>query len=540
MVDVTNDNFDHLLPQILADLKSASYVAVDTEFTGLLADNVFKGSLFDDGSQRYQKLCSNIRKFTICQLGLAAFKGVPNVNAYSVRSYNFYLCPQSCLSFDSTFMCQTSSIEFLKRFNFDFNKWLYDGLSFMNAHETEELRRELLLLVKGNKAVNLPYEVQEHLSNIGEWTVTANEGDTTTASVCSINSQVLLKTSIHNRFQDLWAREDNRQVVIQKVSALERTRLQAEDPEGIEYVETNVRKMLGFTTIFHYLTELQKPLVLHNSLLDLMLIYKQFHQNLPESYEVFKSDLHKLFPIIYDTKFIATELKHHFRDKDEKVSNMFSNTGLVDLASTLRRSLPVMYRPLLSHDPPGNKYDGDDVLAHEAGFDAYLTGLSFLSMAHLYAMLQMPSITQHRPMSPREHVYALKKFANCVQIQRAAVRYVNLIGQDPKSKQPPWLLIEGQHKSVRVSPGMVATELAQYGHLDIKPHNNNSVLVAATSWKCINDILMNLEGNSHMKVKVYRRLRHSTLIRTLSWSGALVSAGLSAWLVYTTLKKQCS
>lgn len=65
------------------------------------------------------------------------------------------------------------------------------------------------------------------------------------------------------------------QVVIQKVSASERTRLQAEDPEGVEFAETIVRNMLGFTTIFHYLTELQKPLVLHNCLLDLMLIYKQ-------------------------------------------------------------------------------------------------------------------------------------------------------------------------------------------------------------------------------------------------------------------------
>lgn len=45
MVDVTNDNFDQLLPQILADVKSASYVAVDTEFTGLLVDDVFKGRL---------------------------------------------------------------------------------------------------------------------------------------------------------------------------------------------------------------------------------------------------------------------------------------------------------------------------------------------------------------------------------------------------------------------------------------------------------------------------------------------------------------
>lgn len=43
MVDVTTDNFDQLLPGILADIKSAAFVAVDTEFTGLESDAAFKG-----------------------------------------------------------------------------------------------------------------------------------------------------------------------------------------------------------------------------------------------------------------------------------------------------------------------------------------------------------------------------------------------------------------------------------------------------------------------------------------------------------------
>lgn len=34
----------------------------------------FFPSLFDDGLQRYQKLSCNIRKFMICQMGMAVFK----------------------------------------------------------------------------------------------------------------------------------------------------------------------------------------------------------------------------------------------------------------------------------------------------------------------------------------------------------------------------------------------------------------------------------------------------------------------------------
>lgn len=43
MVDVTVDNFPQLLPQILQDIKTAAFISLDTEFTGLLADASFKG-----------------------------------------------------------------------------------------------------------------------------------------------------------------------------------------------------------------------------------------------------------------------------------------------------------------------------------------------------------------------------------------------------------------------------------------------------------------------------------------------------------------
>ncbi|KAK8723458.1 hypothetical protein OTU49_011720 [Cherax quadricarinatus] len=540
MVDITTNNFNNILPEILSDVKSSSFVALDTEFTGLLADAAFKGSLFDGGPQRYQKLVSNIRRFTVCQLGLAVFKGVPDVNAYTVTSYNFYLRPHSCVSFDPTFMCQSSSLEFLQKYKFDFNKWLYYGVPCMNSDEAEELRGELSSIVKGNKVFRIPYEIQDQLSTIGEWAAAASDGDTTTPSIShDVTSQVLLVTSIRNRFTDLWAALDNGQVLVQKVSSCERERLEAKDPEGTEFIDSIVTNMLGFTTIFRCLADHHKPLVLHNCLLDLMLIYKQFHQNLPPSYEVFKSNLHEMFPLIYDTKFIATELKYFYKEKNDQVRSLFSNTGLVELSSCLKRDESVLYLPTLSHHPPDNKYSGSEMLLHEAGYDAYLTGGCFLHMAHLHAMLQIPSL-QHRPMSPREHVFALKNLANQVQIQRAAVRCVALNGPDPPLKRPPWLVVEGRSRSMRVTPGMVSLALAQYGNPDVIPRNNNSVLVATTSWKCTRDILTDLAEDRYMKAQLYKKLRHSPLVRSLAWSGVVMSTGLSVWIVYSTLRKSSS
>jgi len=74
MVDVTKENFNKLCPEILDAIKESAFVAADTEFTGLLSDNIFKAKLYDDGAQRYEKLRVGLQRQTICQLGLAIFK----------------------------------------------------------------------------------------------------------------------------------------------------------------------------------------------------------------------------------------------------------------------------------------------------------------------------------------------------------------------------------------------------------------------------------------------------------------------------------
>ncbi|XP_042893459.1 pre-piRNA 3'-exonuclease trimmer-like [Penaeus japonicus] len=541
MVDVTEDNFSQLLPQILEDIKRAAFISMDTEFTGLLADAAFKGSLFDDGLQRYQKLSCNIRKFMICQMGLAVFKGIPHTNGYTVTSYNFYLRPHSCTSFDPTFMCQTSSLEFLQRFKFDFNKWLYGGITSMNTDEENELCKSLTSIFEGQKIVELPYTVRDQLSDLGVWAASAKEGDIITVTqILEATFQFMLVVSIRHRFPDLWASVENGEVVIQKVTGDNRQKLELQDVDGQKLVECFVDRMLGFTKIFRYLVDTQKPVVLHNCLLDLMLIYKQFHKHLPRSYSTFKSDLHQLFPTIYDTKLLAAEIKNSLRQTDDKVGNVLGNTSLSNLATSLKKDHTALYKPSVRHVPETNKYNGEEMMLHEAGYDAYLTGSSFLNLAHLYAMLQLPSKAQHRPMSPREHVHALKNFANRVQMQRASIPYMELSGRDPKSKRPPWLVVERHPKTRGFSPSYVSSILAQYGYVDVVPRDNKSVLVAAASWDSTREILKTFREGGSLKASRYSKLKHSSFIRSLAWSGALVSAGLSSWLIYSTFKKASS
>lgn len=537
MVDITNTNFETKFSQILEDIKSCSFVAIDTEFTGLLADNVFKNNLFDNGQQRYHKLCANLRRFSVVQLGLAVFTGIADNNAYSVTSYNFYLRPTSCASSDPIIACQTSSLEFLQKVNFDFNKWLYEGVSYMNLDETEDLRAELLSLFSGKKAVHMSFEIEDHFRAVVMWMASAQDGDThTLVDVESIDTQALLLPALHNASSGLWVSLQDGQVVVKKVSSCEREKLEVEDPDRAQLVEQIIQRNMGFTRLFQHLVHLRKPVVLHNCLLDLMLIYKQFHRKLPSSYDTFKSDLLEMFPLIYDTKFVAEELRNKLRDNDI-VSRIFSKTNLGDLARQLQGEIPVCYLPKLQHRPPDNKYSRGKAALHEAGYDAFLTGFCFLRISHLCAMVQLPLMEHHRPLSPREHISTLKQYANKINVMRSAVHYMSLNGHDPRSKRPPWLVVMGQSRAVRVSPGIVSAALAKYGYLDVQPLNNNSVLVATSSWKSLSEILANLSSESPLKAQIYRRLRYSTLGRSFMWSSAVLSTGLGAWLVYKSFKK---
>jgi hypothetical protein len=49
----------------------------------------------------------------------------------------------------------------------------------------------------------------------------------------------------------------------------------------------------------------KKPLIGHNSLLDIVHFYQQFHKDLPLSVEEFKKDLNVQFPKYYDTKILS-------------------------------------------------------------------------------------------------------------------------------------------------------------------------------------------------------------------------------------------
>ncbi|OAS99760.1 CAF1 family ribonuclease [Blastomyces dermatitidis ER-3] len=102
----------------------------------------------------------------------------------------------------------------------------------------------------------------------------------------------------------------------------------------------------------------QPVLVGHNLFTDLINFYKCFIGNLPDRIEDFKEAIHSLFPLVIDTKYMATH-------------NCSSVTPSSSLAE-INDNLAMRKTPKIFIDPEHDKYVGQKPL-HEAGYDSLLT-----------------------------------------------------------------------------------------------------------------------------------------------------------------------
>lgn len=63
---------------------------------------------------------------------------------YKQRSYNFYVFPHPCDKVvDTRFLCQASSIAFLAKQGFDFNKLFNHGIPYLTKYDEEKLLKKL-------------------------------------------------------------------------------------------------------------------------------------------------------------------------------------------------------------------------------------------------------------------------------------------------------------------------------------------------------------------------------------------------------------
>lgn len=368
-MEVTRLNFTSLLPQILADISSATFLSFDMELSGLLANKRIKSTWADTLQQRYMKDRENTQSFYPMQVGLCTFHKF--ADRFQVRPYSFYLFPRSLPSYPRNFLMQSSSADFLSKHNFDFNKTFLNGINYLNS-----LDRFLVASKHAQEDIKT-----SHLMRASYLYVKDKVDALFTGEPLIIETAPIPFTIIKYIISEL-EREKGLKVTCEFLQNKIEFTISTSTELGKE--EEDFSKVV--------LAMQGKPLVGHNMLIDSMHLYDKFIEPLPISHFTFRNRFAKSFPKVYDTKHIIqtnTELQRRL--------NASTNTSLHYCYSQLKNIESHYTLPIEFQSPV-------EITEHNAAYDAYCTGILFIRSAQVFdgSFNDVPN--------------TLNSFANCMPI----------------------------------------------------------------------------------------------------------------------------
>ena len=378
-MDIDAGNFgDSTVAEVGAALERAEFFSIDLEMSGIsFADPVRAPSPTDSIALRYAKGRQVAKTFGIIQVGLAVFD-----KEGGCRTWNFHVFPRPVtegpVKHTPVVALCSAGINFGRATGIDFQRWINKGLGFVDGTVEGELFEELQRVINQDGEM-----VTEPCFESAAWSKYLSPG----ASL-----SIDMSDAISREFESIKAflfdnRTEYRIPNMRSIAALKGLlyRVRNELPPLSLYEQSSgaatdrylskksasdlFYERLGFRRIWKLLTSCNKPLVVHNGLLDLLFCAHWFEAELPTGVNEFRALIKKLFPGgVFDTRLIALE------------TGTSEGASLEALSELLEADEPFRSSVLLD-EVSRNKYALSGSSFHEAAYDAFMTGCVFRALA---------------------------------------------------------------------------------------------------------------------------------------------------------------
>ncbi|KAK3089306.1 hypothetical protein FSP39_002559 [Pinctada imbricata] len=436
-------NFKDVFSVIETTIEDACFLAIDGEFTGL---EVGSGSVasFDTPEDRYHKVRQASCDFLLVQFGLCAFKYNKETKQYEARPFNFYLFPRPYMrgAPDCRFLCQSSSLDFLASQGFDFNKVFREGISYLRQTDESYIRETINIKHQacnqfsspaffspdGNEPTGSKGPIvitDEHkefiegiLKSVSDF-MENKESETLELPKCNGFQRKLIYQVVRQKFtsgihlESKTGEKKQRYIVVSKVKSEDELKKKEEEKQKNEMQELD--DAIGFTKVINMISKSGKLVIGHNMFLDLLHTLHQFCAPLPDDYEEFKSLTNCIFPKILDTKLMASTNPF----KEQIISTALGDLHNIVSAKPFSKAEVVMPEDFAQYQINENNL-------HEAGYDAYITGRCFISMANYLGSFHKPPMSRVAPTSPLVEPFINKLF----MMRILDIPYMNLAGKD--------------------------------------------------------------------------------------------------------------
>ena len=350
--------------------------------------------------------------------------------SFHVRRYKFTLFPPDDPRITREITLNPSSIHFLLRNNMDLNLWAQEGIPFCTGETAEQLigkfigRHEEIESPSGptpmknkRKVVLTKDEDKEFharvMSSLREWLdapipgagVPSGEGVSFLLPRCNSFLRRSIYEAIERDYPYLvLERHNNDQIRVWRLTAEEKERRNhrllvegynklIQEKIGAQRVflaltkacsgqpianraeqailAADAKEALADFTPGRYISNRQIPLVVHNGLMDLLFLMTHFHSpKLPDNWIDCKRLIHSHFPVVYDTKIMATD----YCSED----NQSSRTRLDDIYLKAVANHPHWKNRIFNL----NGQSQQDEQSHDAAYDAYMTGVAFCALSY--------------------------------------------------------------------------------------------------------------------------------------------------------------